>query len=288
LNSGWPRELLPQLKDPDLQADVLVAPRWSPRARALLSERGIGWIDESGASEIAIGTLVVSRTGHRVPEVKKSERWTPVMVGVAEALLCGTTATVAAVQRATGFSTGGCTNALRSLTDLRLLEASASRGRASARRVANTHDLLEAYASEAATLTSSISITVGVTWRDPVGGLVELGERWTRMDIEWAATGTIAAAVLAPLLTTTPSATVYVNGHTRAALETIARQSDLRPIEGGRLTLASFPLTSTQHLVEAIAGMRVAPWPRVYTDLRGIGVRGEEAAEHLLEAIRGR
>lgn len=268
--------------------DVFIAHEMSPGARAMLSERGIGWIDESGASEIAIGTIVVSRTGHRVTVVKKHDRWTPTMLAVAEALLCRTPATVASVQRATGFSTGSCTNALRALTELRLLEASASRGRASARRVASVPDLLEAYASAAAAFGSTTSITVGVTWRDPVAGLVELGEKWTRMNVGWAATGMIAAAVQAPLLTTTPSATVYIDGHTRAALEAIARQSDLRPIEGGRLTLASFPLPSTQHLVETIAGMRVAPWPRVYTDLRGIGVRGEEAAEHLWEVVRGR
>ena len=29
------------------------------------------------------------------------------------------------------------------------------------------------------------------------------------------------------------------------------------------------------------------PWPRVYSDLRGGGVRGEEAAEHLRKVIRG-
>ena len=288
LASGWASEVLSQLKDPERLADVFVAAELSPRARELLSERGIGWIDESGASEIAIGTLVVSRTGRRVSVVKRSDRWTPVMIGVAEALLCGTTATVASVQRASGFSTGSCTNALRALTDLRLLEASVARGKASARRIALAHELLEAYATAAAALAPPISIAVGVTWRDPVAGLVELGEKWTRMNIGWAATGTIAAAILAPLLTTTPSATVYVTGHTRAALEAVARQSDLRPIEGGRLTLASFPLPSTQHLAETIAGMRVAPWPRVFTDLRGIGVRGEEAAEHLWEVVRGR
>ncbi|MGD0836257.1 MAG: hypothetical protein ABSB49_06400, partial [Polyangia bacterium] len=29
-------------------------------------------------------------------------------------------------------------------------------------------------------------------------------------------------------------------------------------------------------------------WPRVYADLRHTGVRGEEAAEHLREIVRGR
>jgi hypothetical protein len=33
--------------------------------------------------------------------------------------------------------------------------------------------------------------------------------------------------------------------------------------------------------------LRVVPWPRVFADLRAIGVRGEEAAEHLREVVRG-
>jgi len=35
-------------------------------------------------------------------------------------------------------------------------------------------------------------------------------------------------------------------------------------------------------------GIRVVPWPRVYADLRLVGVRGEDAAEHLREVMRGR
>jgi asparagine synthase (glutamine-hydrolysing) len=35
-------------------------------------------------------------------------------------------------------------------------------------------------------------------------------------------------------------------------------------------------------------GLRVAPWPRVYADLRTLGVRGEEAAERLMARIDGR
>ena len=34
-------------------------------------------------------------------------------------------------------------------------------------------------------------------------------------------------------------------------------------------------------------GIHVAPWPRVYADLRLVGVRGEEAAEHLRDRMRG-
>lgn len=268
--------------------EVVVARRMSPGTRELLSGRGIGWVDELGAAEIAIGTIVVSRTGRRPEPAKKPTGWTPAVLAVGEALLHGARATVAGVREATGLSSGSCTNALRMLTEQRLLAAEARRGRTSARRVVNAEGLLEAYAAAAVPLKPATSLTVGVTWRDPVAGLAELGRRWTALSLDWAATGAVAAAVLAPLLTTVASTTVYVDARTSAELEAIATRSDLRPIEGGRLTLAPFPTVATQRLAETIAGIRVAPWPRVYADLRAIGVRGEEAAEHLLEVIRGR
>ncbi len=62
--------------------------------------------------------------------------------------------------------------------------------------------------------------------------------------------------------------------------------ADLRPIEGGRLTLRSFPTVAVRELAGEVGGLRVAPWPHVYVDLRRSGVRGEEAAEHLREVVR--
>ena len=62
---------------------------------------------------------------------------------------------------------------------------------------------------------------------------------------------------------------------------------NLRPIEGGRLTLRPFPTVAVRALASKVDGLRVAPWPRVYVDLRRSGVRGEEAAEHLREVFRG-
>lgn len=268
--------------------DIVVARQMSPGSRELLSGRGIGWVDELGAAEIAIGTIVVSRTGRRPEPVKKPSGWTPAVLAVSESLLCGTRATVPSVQEATGLSSGSCTNALRMLTDLGLLEADARRGRESGRRVADPDRLLEAYASAAAAMRPETSLAVGVTWRDHVTGLAELGRKWAELEIDWAATGAAAAAVLAPLLTTVAATTVYVDAQTSAELQAIAARSELRPIEAGRLTLVPFPTVATRKLTQEAAGIRIAPWPRVYADLRTIGVRGEEAAEHLREVMRGR
>jgi hypothetical protein len=81
---------------------------------------------------------------------------------------------------------------------------------------------------------------------------------------------------------------VYVDTDTMAGLEAVAAEARLKPIEGDRLTLRPIPTAGVRRLATEVDGLRVAPWPRVYVDLRAVGVRGEEAAEHLLEVIRGR
>ena len=223
-----------------------------------------------------------------MPARETPVRWTPAVFAAAEALLCGVKASVAAVREATGLSSGGSTNALQILTKLGLINASAARGRGSARKVDDADQLLNAYAAAVAARKSGPFIQVGVTWRDVADGLREAGKKWEKARIDWVATGAAAASVIAPYLTSVNTADVYVGADTIAALEAAAVAATLRPIEGGRLTLRPFPTVAARRLAEVVEGLRVAPWPRVYADLRTTGVRGEEAAEHLWEVRRGR
>jgi hypothetical protein len=268
--------------------DIVVGRQLSPGARQALSDAGIGWVDETGAAEIAVGSIIVSRSGRPPEKVERPARWTPAVLAIAEAILCGTRGTVADTEEATGLSTGSCTNALRALTDLGLLEASTGRGRSSARRVADRRALLTTYAGAASALRPTINLQVGVTWRDPVVGLVDIGREWDRRDVAWAVTGAAAASVLAPYLGTVTTVEVYVDTSTIVGLEAAATDVGLRPIEGGRLTVRPFPTLAVGRLAETIDGLRVAPWPRVYADLLAAGVRGEEAAEHLWEVVDAR
>jgi hypothetical protein len=268
--------------------EVVVARHLSPGAREALSAAGVGWADETGAAEIALGSIIVSRTGSPPEKVARPARWTPAVLAVGEALLCGTRATVSGAETATGLSSGSCTNALRALTDLGLLQAQAERGRGSARRVADRDRLLVAYASAAVAMRSPLSLRVGVTWRDPVEGLADVGGHWGKANLGWAATSGVASAVLAPFLGTVTTAEVYVDADTVVGLQAAAADAGLRPIHGGRLTLRPFPTVAVRRLAEQVGGLRVAPWPRVYVDLLSSGVRGEEAAEHLREVTDGR
>lgn len=285
---GWLRQIRGLLADETGKPDVVVARRMSPGAREALAAAQIGWADESGAAEIALGNLIVSRSGRPDPPVKKPARWTPAVLAVAEALLCGVNATVAATEAATGLSTGSCTNALRVLTDLGLLVADTLRGRGSARRIADADQLLDTYALATVSLAPKLSLRVGVTWKDAVTGVAEVGHQWEEAGVTWVVTGAVAASVVAPFLTTVTTAEVYVDAVTVAQLEAVARRVGVRPIDGGRLTLLPFPTVTTRLLAQRIDGLRVAPWPRLYADLRTTGVRGEEAAEHLREVVRGR
>ncbi len=268
--------------------DVVVARRLSPGARAALSEAGIGWVDESGAAEIAVGTIVVSRSGVPDTRDRRPKGWTRSVLAVAEAALCDVRATASAMQEETGLSMGSCVNALRVLTDLGLVEADASRGRRSARRVAEPDKLLDAYAAAAESFASYLQLEVGVTWRDLADGVRSVGPRWDSAHVDYAVTGALAADVFAPYLTSVPTAEVYVATETVVGLEAVAASVGLRRVDGGRLVLRPFPTVTTNRLAVEADGLRLAPWPRVYVDLLHAGVRGEDVAEHLEEVVHAR
>jgi hypothetical protein len=147
------------LADRRVRPAIVVARRMSAGAREALSEEGIGWVDETGAAEIAVGSIIVSRTGRPPTPLERPIGWTPAVVAIAEALLCGTRATVSATEATTGLSSGSCTHALRVLTKLGLLEAGAKRGRDSARRISDPDRLL---AAAVESLPVPVSLQVGV------------------------------------------------------------------------------------------------------------------------------
>lgn len=268
---------------------ILVGRQMSPGAREALSQAGVSWVDETGAAEIAIGMILVSRSGVVQKRLQRMKRWTPAVLAVAEALLCGIQGTQAAMQAATGLSAGSCANALRFLQDRELVTSSAKRGPASARLVSDRRGLLAAYVDAANAQSAKAVLQIGVTWQDILVGLASLGHRLNVHGILWAISGGAGAATVAPFMSLVPQATVYVDCNSVAELRAVAELLKLRPVEGGRLTLQPFPSNSTRNLATVESDdLRVAPWPRVYADLQVEGVRGEEAAEHLYEVIHGR
>lgn len=279
------RELITNQEE---RPEIVVARHMSPATRELLSDAGIGWVDETGAAEIVRKSVIISKSGQasKISTPREQHQWPPSVLATAEVLLAGVKATVNSIQEATGLSAGSSTNALRTLYELGLLHASARHGRNSGRKITDPDDLLAKYTAAVATVTPAAAIRIGVTWQDPIMGLGIVGSQWEKVGVKWAATGAAAAAALrASYLTTITTADVYVDARTIAGLESIAEKADLKPMEGGRLTIRPFPTTATKLLSRVAGNFRLAPWPRVYADLYLSGVRGEEAAEYLKERI---
>jgi hypothetical protein len=168
-----------------------------------------------------------------------------------------------------------------------LLEAEESRGPRSGRRVVDAGRLLDAYAEAVRVRRPRVELRCGVGWRDPLRIVEQIGQRWDTAGVAWAATGTLGAAVLGPFLSDITSGEVYVEATGRPELLEIARVAGIEAMDGGRLLLRPFPTAASRRLAAETGGLRVAPWPRVYADLRQVGVRGEEAAEHLREVVGG-
>jgi len=285
IGEGWPRQVKEAIaRLGSRRPDVFVARRMSEGAQAEASRAGVGWIDETGGAEVALDWLVIARTAREVPD-QRPTKWTPAVLGVAEALLTGTKPTVAETTHATGLSVDRCTRALAFFTELGVLTAQASRGPTSARRLADADRLLDQYAAAASTSRGGAELRVGVLWNEPINGLADLGKRWDAAGTKWAVTGAVAAALLAPLLTDSSTAEVFVERQTLGALERVAQSAAVKPMEGGRLLLRPFPSPVTARLSRKVGRLSVAPWPRIYAELRTYGVRGEDAAEHLREKM---
>lgn len=288
---GWPKQVDEALRASP-RPDVIVAPRMSPGAREAARKAHVGWADETGAAEIfitdAANTLIaVDTVGNPPVPVDSRVGWRPSTLAVCEALLSDRAVPSAnSVIEATGMSMGSAVTALKFLEDDGFLVSSAARGRAAARRIEGRDEFLDAYATAAERLRSPISIRVGVLWRDPAAAIVDTGRRLTAASIDWAVTSALTASVLAPLQTEVAPLELYVAGKTWSDMRRAAMLADLQEMDGGRLVLRPFPTPAGPRLSETISdGLRSVLWPRAYTDLRISGVRGEDAAEHLREAM---
>jgi hypothetical protein len=78
------------------------------------------------------------------------------------------------------------------------------------------------YAAAVSEESPPLSIQVGVTWRDPIATLSEIGEKWDAIGVKWACTKGLAASVLAPFLSEVNSADIYIESRSMVGLEAAA------------------------------------------------------------------
>lgn len=267
--------------------DVIAASRLSVASRQAITKEGIYWADESGAASIEAGSMVIALSG-QIPAVRRSSTdWTPAAIGIAEAILSGTTPTAEAVAAATGHSLSTAVRVLAFLVGRGLLDAPKARGPQSGRRIVDFDRLLDQYSEAAHQRRPKFELRCGLLWREPLTEIKQIGMKWTSMRVPWSMAGALAASIQAPYLTQTPTGVVYVGESREVAMLQIARQAGLEVMEGGRLLLLPFPTEATKKLIQEKDGVWVTSWPRTYADLCNEGVRGDEAAEHLREVFRG-
>jgi hypothetical protein len=161
-----------------------------------------------------------------------------------------------------------------------------SRGVGSGWQLADAAGLLEAWT---AYLVDHRPDTVGAhrVLRDPMQfARTELAQALSP-EMQWALSGWAGLELAAPFVTTVPVIQVAVdaNALVDARLREAMRSLGLREVkEGARiefLALSKFSLS----LARKFQGLPVVSPPRLYADLRALGGRGEEAADHVRQEL---
>lgn len=294
---GWPADLEQALQDvpsPWPRQLVLVSQRFSPGALEQLAERDANWVDETGAARIVTphGLLVVRHASEDAarPDATRGFRWAASSEEIAELLLARPPAGAFSARELaarSGWSHAQTTKLLRQFNARGWVEkVGGARGVGSGWRLANPQDLLEAWAQHIITHRPETLLAHRVL-RDPMQFAKTELARALNPRMKWALSGWAGLELAAPFVTTVPvlhvavEAKALVDGRLRDAMQaTKLREVD----EGARVefrALSAFVLSLAmeQH------GPPVVSAPRLYADLRALGGRGEEAADHVREEL---
>lgn len=282
LPSPWPREL------------VVVGRRFSPGALDLLAERDANWVDETGRARIrgSGGVLVIRDTERNIDETATSRafNWSASSVDIAEALLVDPSAEINARETAeqTGWSHAQTTSVLRRFDKQGwTVKLGAKRGPKGVRRLAGPADLLNAWADHVSGA-ERVGVLAHRVLRDPMDFLRDDLASALPQSVAWAASGWAGLEIASPFLTIVPALQIYISadaiadGRLRRAMKT----TGLREVqEGARVEF--WPASAVALSLSRPGPVPVASPPRLYADLRGLGGRGEEAAQHVREELIG-
>jgi hypothetical protein len=164
----------------------------------------------------------------------------------------------------------------------------AGRGPTGVRRLAAAASLLDAWAAHIGGGVHERVLTHRVL-RDPMTFLREELAPVLTGSMPWAASGWAGLEVAAPFVTAVPVLQIYVPTEASAdgRLRTTMQAAGLREVdEGARVEFWTASATALS-LSSTTAGVPVVSAPRLYADLRALGGRGEEAAQHVREELIG-
>ncbi len=294
---GWPADLeqvLSSLPDRWPRQLVLVGQRFSPGAIDQLAQRRANWLDETGAARIetATGLLVFREPDEAAVErgVPRGFRWASSSLEIAELLLTRPPRErfkARAFADRSGWSYAQTTKVLRQLSERGWVKKTGgSRGVGSGWQLGDAAGLLEAWTTY---LVGHRPETVGAhrVLRDPMQfARTELAQALSP-EMQWAFSGWAGLELAAPFVTTVPviqvavDANALLDGRLREAMRSVG----LREVrEGARiefLALSGFSFS----LSREFQGLPVVSPPRRYADLRALGGRGEEAADHVRQEL---
>lgn len=287
---GWPNDV-ERLAIIALDLDVVYARKLSEGARAWLTERHLGWVDEAGRANISLpsGLIVARESPDLTVAAPVQDGWTRTMLAASEAVLAGIPPTVEAIEAATGISRGASANALARLERRGLLDRPGTkRGRGVSRRVVDIDAFIDEYAEAAGGFRAKQRVVlVHKLSADLLETLdTEIGPALTAGGFTWAVTGAAASTLLAPYLGDVTVVELYVERELFSVCDHLSDLLGGRVVEKGhRIEVRELP-TSMSAKGPDIGGVHVALPARVYADLMAAGGRAAEAAHHLRE-VRG-
>ena len=294
---GWPADLEPALDsgpDPWPRQLVLVGQQFSPGAVDQLTQRRANWLDETGAARIETdsGLLVFREPDEATAErgMPRGFRWASSSLEIAEWLLTEPpheTFNAREFADRSGWSYAQTTKVLRQLSERGWVKKTGgSRGVGSGWQLGDAPGLLEAWTTY---LVGHRPETVRAhrVLRDPMQFARTQLAQALSPEMQWALSGWAGLELAAPFVTTVPVIQVAVNANALVdgRLREAMRSLSLREVkEGARvefIALSKFSLS----LAREFGGLPVVSPPRLYADLRALGGRGEEAAEHVRQEL---
>ncbi|MGD0453320.1 MAG: type IV toxin-antitoxin system AbiEi family antitoxin [Solirubrobacteraceae bacterium] len=284
---GWPADVRARL-DRSPAVNLVVAPELSSGARRLLDERGVNWLDETGAASLRGEGLLVHVD--RAPAAKDPQphgaSWSQIAGLAGEATLATRPAliTTAWIAEHTGCSIA---RASRILAGWDEEGWTAKRGPARGR---GAHRVLEQPDAMLESWTAHINAMPVERWFAHTTSR-DLDDVQTRLahalgDISFGWTGWAAAQQLAPFVTQLP--VLHLRVDERYAHRDLAPRLQEAGLtltdDAGRIELWRTPGNAFRLATPSPSGPIVS-WPRVYADLKRLGGRGEDAAGHLRDVM---
>lgn len=290
---GWPDDVRRAIKEAPSTGGglVVMARRISTGSLELLESTGFGWADETGASQIASGGLIVMRDqsleAASESDISAEMRWSPSAMDVAEALLSlprDSTIRLAEVADLTGWSVPQVSKVIvRFEREGWVQNLGDSRGRGSSKGFADWEGLLQEW-SAAVSEAPLEAIYAHTLDRDLFGFLERVLAAQLDEQVEWSLTGWAAAEQVSPIASLAP--VLQINVDSEKFGSDLIDSIGLSAVDyGGAIELRRARRVTVRAGRTTKSGIRLASPARIYADLLALGGRGEDVATHVKREV---